>query len=221
MGGLMKFKVHHPAENYIYIDFGNVIDEEVNRHVTGMAEAISHNAVIEVIPSYSGIMIEYDFTKTGAGEIVKFLKKLKYKTADIRNELHFVPVVYGGPEGPDLDYVAKANGLTPGDVIKIHSSVDYRVHMLGFMPGFCYLGGMDPAIECPRKKKPRLKIEKGSVGIAGGQTGIYPSESPGGWQIIGRTGFEFYKPGTSEPFPVKAGDLIRFVPVDGADDGNH
>ncbi len=212
----MRFKAHHVSDNYIYLDFGNVIDEKVNSYVISLFETINHKAVIEMIPSYSGLMIEFDEKAVSPSNLLKYIKKLKIEEKNKKGILHEIPVIYGGKNGEDLSYVAKNNFLTEQEVIKIHSGRDYRVYMMGFLPGFCYLGIMDSKISCPRRKEPRLRIEAGSVGIAGGQTGIYPSQSPGGWQIIGKTDFELYNPESENSFKVKSGDYIRFIPVKGA-----
>jgi KipI family sensor histidine kinase inhibitor len=125
-----------------------------------------------------------------------------------------VPTVYGGEFGPDLSFVASHNHLSEGEVISIHSGTDYLVYMLGFIPGFTYLGGMDPRIATPRLSSPRTLIPAGSVGIAGEQTGTYPSDSPGGWQIIGRTPVTMYDMSKAQAALLKAGDYVRYVPID-------
>lgn len=210
----MCFKIHQPAENYILLDFGNKIDEEINKYVIALASFIKHETIIEIIPAYSSILIEFDETKISSVLLIKYIKKLRPEIITEQGDNHNIPVVYGGEFGPDLKHVASANNLTVDEVVKIHTSISYRVYMLGFMPGFCYLGGLNPKIACERKNEPELKIPKGSVGIAGQQTGIYPSESPGGWQIIGRTAYELYRPESEKVFPIKAGDIITFKPVD-------
>jgi len=207
----MRYKVAYPAENYMLLDFGNIISEDINNYVIGLAESINHEAVIEVVPAYSSILIEYDDKKINQKLLAKYIKSLKPALTYVTGREFKIPVVYGGEYGPDLKYVARLNRLTEEEVVKIHCSKNYRVYMLGFMPGFCYLGGMDDRIACERLEKPRLRIPKGSVGIAGMQTGIYPGESPGGWMLIGRTPYELYRPGDKNPFPIKAGDTIKFV----------
>ncbi|HET6872400.1 MAG TPA: 5-oxoprolinase subunit PxpB, partial [Sporolactobacillaceae bacterium] len=124
-----------------------------------------------------------------------------------------IPVCYGGEWGPDLDHVAAVNGLSPEEVIRIHSEGVYLVHMIGFAPGFPYLGGLSKEISTPRRETPRLVIPKGSVGIAGDQTGVYPLETPGGWQLIGRTPINLFNPNSETPSLLKAGDFVRFVPI--------
>jgi KipI family sensor histidine kinase inhibitor len=124
-----------------------------------------------------------------------------------------VPTVYGGEFGPDLAFVASHSRLSEAEVVQIHSGTDYLVYMMGFSPGFPYLGGMSPRIATPRLKTPRTAIPAGSVGIAQEQTGVYPVESPGGWQLIGRTPARLFDAGRQPPVLVEAGDSIRFVPI--------
>jgi KipI family sensor histidine kinase inhibitor len=124
-----------------------------------------------------------------------------------------IPTVYGGQSGPDLEDVADLHHITPEEVVRIHSSGIYRVYMLGFTPGFAYLGGMDATIATPRLAKPRTKVPAGSVGIAGEQTGVYPLETPGGWRIIGRTSLRLFDPLADPPVYLAPGDEVQFVPV--------
>jgi KipI family sensor histidine kinase inhibitor len=126
-----------------------------------------------------------------------------------------IPVVYGGAYGPDLGFVATHNGLSEDAVVQIHASVEYQVAMMGFTPGFPYLLGMDASIASPRLETPRQQVPAGAVGIAGGQTGIYPLESPGGWRIIGRTPVVLFDPQREPPFLLAPGDVVHFVPVEG------
>ena len=124
-----------------------------------------------------------------------------------------IPVCYGGDYGPDLEFVAQHNSLTEEKVVAIHSAADYLVYMIGFAPGFPYLGGMSEQIAAPRRESPRLQIPAGSVGIAGAQTGVYPIETPGGWQLIGRTPLELFRPTEDPPTRLRAGDIVRFRPI--------
>ena len=128
-----------------------------------------------------------------------------------------IPVLYGGEMGPDLEFVAQHAGKTPEEVVGIHTSADYLIYMLGFTPGFAYLGGMSGEIAAPRLETPRVKIPAGSVGIAGSQTGVYPIDSPGGWQLIGRTPVRMYDPEREPPILPQAGQYIRFYPIDRAE----
>ena len=129
------------------------------------------------------------------------------------SQIYNLPVKYGGDFGPDLGKVAEECGLSEGQVVKLHSGIDYRVFMLGFAPGFPYLGGMDDRLFCPRLKTPRLKVLAGSVGIAESQTGVYPNDSPGGWQIIGRTPILLFDANQDPPCLIQPGGYVRFVPI--------
>ncbi|WMT28730.1 5-oxoprolinase subunit PxpB [Bacillus aerius] len=122
-----------------------------------------------------------------------------------------IPVCYGGEHGPDLEEVAHVNGLTPEEVVRIHTSGTYLVYMIGFAPGFPFLGGLSEKIAAPRRQTPRMSIPKGSVGIAGKQTGVYPISTPGGWQLIGQTPLSLFRPNAERPSLLKAGDMVRFV----------
>jgi KipI family sensor histidine kinase inhibitor len=128
-----------------------------------------------------------------------------------------IPVWYGGAVGPDLEYLAGRVGLTEEEVIKRHSDVEYLVYLLGFLPGFPYLGGMDPSIALPRRAQPRTRVPRGSVGIGGSQTGIYPLDSPGGWHLIGRTPISLFEPDKDEPTLLRPGDRVRFVAISEAE----
>ena len=128
-----------------------------------------------------------------------------------------MPVLYGGDHGPDLINVAKLHDMTPEEVIQLHTAPTYLNYMLGFLPGFCYLGGLDERIHTPRLTTPRVKIPAGSVGIAGSQTGIYPLDSPGGWQLIGQTPLRLYDPKREKAILVDAGMTMKFYPIDEAE----
>ncbi|MDK9710620.1 5-oxoprolinase subunit PxpB [Acidaminobacter sp.] len=202
--------------------FGNEISEALNTKVRGLMlalEKVKVDGIVEMTPTYCSLMIHYDPLRIGYEALCGKVRDTLGALDDIELPEPMVieiPTLYGGDYGPDLDYVAKHNGLTVDEVIKIHTSGTYRIYMLGFTPGFPYLGGMDERIATPRLETPRTKIAGGSVGIAGAQTGIYPIDSPGGWQIIGRTPVALYDPLSDEPILLKAGESIRFVPIDQA-----
>ena len=143
------------------------------------------------------------------------LLKLDVRSEKSARRIFEIPVCYGGEYGPDLENIAANAGLTPEEVIQIHSSRDYLIYMLGFLPGFAYLGGLDERIHTPRLANPRIRIRAGSVGIGGSQTGIYPLDSPGGWQLLGLTPINPYDPQREIPILYEAGDYIRFVPITG------
>ena len=205
-------------------EFGDEISPEISTKVRGLYLAIIDAdipGITDLNPTYRSLMVEYDPGVILYGELVKQLQSLDNKMGKMTlPEPHIlvVPTLYGGEEyGPDMQTVMETNGLTEKEVIDIHSGMDYLVYMLGFTPGFSYLGGMDLRIETPRLKKPRVLIPGGSVGIAGKQTGIYSIDSPGGWQLIGRTPILIYDPYREKPILHKAGDYIRFKAIDKAE----
>lgn len=175
------------------------------------------DGIIEWVPTYDAVTVYYGphlityetLCKNLSALLTNNLKKEKESSAIV-----WIPVGYGGEVGEDLSKVAKTNGLTTQDVIDIHSAENYLIYMMGFLPGFPYLGGMAESITAPRLDNPRSRVPAGAVGIAGGQTGIYPLESPGGWNLIGRTPVKLFDPHREQPFLYQAGDYIRFVPVD-------
>ena len=169
----------------------------------------------ETIPAYASLLVKYDPFLTDYAALCDRLRALEKRlSASVvqTGKIVEIPVCYGGVYGEDLPFVAKHAGLSEKEVVALHSGQPYRIYMLGFLPGFPYLGGLNERLHTPRLSTPRTKIPAGSVGIGGKQTGIYPMESPGGWQLIGRTPLTLFAPG--EPLPYAAGDRIRFVPID-------
>lgn len=216
----------HDKANYVpvgdravLIQFGNSICQETNRMVRSMTQALEKSGlpgILGKIPAYTTLLVMYDPKYWNYHGIKKELENIESKSHSITLPLSRVivlPVLYGGEYGSDLHNVCAHTGLTPEDVIAIHSGNDYLIYMLGFTPGFPYLGGMDERLATPRLKTPRIKIPEGSVGIAGSQTGVYPISSPGGWQLIGRTPVKLFEPSKEEPIMLKAGDYLRFQPI--------
>lgn len=208
------------GDSAIIMEFGNEISKEINSKIRSTIKKIEENklkGVVEMVPTYRSITISYNPLITSYKELVGKLKEFENEAASLEEEsvkLIEIPTLYGGEYGPDLDFVAENAGLSKDEVIKIHTGTDYLVYMLGFAPGFTYLGGMDERIATPRLKSPRLKIAAGSVGIAGSQTGMYPSDSPGGWQLIGRTPLKLYDENSEPPVFVNSGDYIRYISID-------
>ena len=217
----MKPTISPVGDCAISIDFGQVIDPKINRQIRQVIEQIKVlqlDGIIELVPTYCALLVQYDAMVYTYSDICKILEPtLQESVMDSANELVTIveiPTVYGGEFGPDLGFVASYNHISEDEVVSIHSGTDYLVYMLGFIPGFTYLGGMDPRIATPRLSSPRTLIPAGSVGIAGEQTGTYPSESPGGWQIIGRTPVTMYDMSKKQAALLQAGDYVRYVSID-------
>lgn len=207
------------GDRSLVMEFGNSIKPEINAKIRNMVMAIEDakvSGILEIIPTYRSILIIYDPLQVEYNFLIKYLKDTITSlgnSSEAESRIVELPTVYGGEYGPDIEFVAKHNNITVDEVIRIHSSTDYLLYMLGFTPGFGYLGGMSKDIETPRLQVPRTKIPAGSTGIAGSQTGIYPIDSPGGWQLIGRTPVKLYDPLGTPPILLNAGDYVRFVPV--------
>lgn len=200
------------------VELGEGIDLAVNRAVHRLRwalEALSLPGIEALTPSYRSLLIQYDPARRSMERLMLDVESVLEGgwTETDPGRVIEIPVNYGGPEGPDLDEVAAHARLSPEEVVRRHSGVDYPVYLIGFTPGFPYLGGMDPSLCTPRKATPRERVPAGSVGIAETQTGIYPIDSPGGWQLIGRTPWRLFDPSRAEPFLVRAGDTVRFVPL--------
>lgn len=172
-------------------------------------------AVQNLHPAYLSLLVDFDPLQVDPlvfkGEIERALSRLGDHPSVFRRDIE-IPVVYGGEVGPDLERVAQITGLDANEVIRLHAEAVYEVAFLGFAPGFPYLTGLSEKLVCPRQARPRLKVAAGSVAIAGLQTGIYPEEGPGGWQIIGRTELRLFEVGRVEPTLLRPGDRVKFVP---------
>ena len=211
------------GDSAIAVEFGREIDLNINNQVAAMRTVIEAaidegniKGIVELVPTYGSLLVVYDQLAVGYAGLIEQLKILAEGLEGVEipdREVVEIPVVYGGEYGPDLGIVAQLNSLSEDEVIKRHSEAEYPIYMLGFVAGFPYLGGMDKSIAAPRKQTPRLKIPAGSVGIAGQQTGIYSVESPGGWQIIGRTPLKLYDADREKPILLRAGQSIRFKPI--------
>jgi KipI family sensor histidine kinase inhibitor len=204
------------GDSGLVIEFGNQVSPEINAKVRKLLlylEKFHLEGVKEVVPTYRSLLVHYDPSSCSLEKLQSELKKAADKSVTIplsAARKFTVPIKYGGRYGPDLADVAAHNKITVEDVIRIHSNTDYLVYMIGFTPGFPYLGELPESIACPRLITPRVKVPAGSVGIAGTLTGIYPVESPGGWRLIGRTPLRLFDERSSPPCLLQAGDYVRF-----------
>jgi len=215
----MEARYSLAGDSGLFVEFGDNIDPEINARVRGLAAAVEEagiNGVLEVVPAYASLAVYYDPLRIGPQELEERLRGLK-EALEVKEPLSSrlleVPTVYGGEYGPDLGCVARFHGLSEEEVIAIHTGAEYHTYMLGFTPGFPYLGGMSERIATPRLESPRIKVPAGSVAIGGNQTGIYPTESPGGWRIIGRTYLRLFDPQKDPPALILPGDKVRFVRI--------
>lgn len=205
------------GDSAIVANFGDVISKNINtliQKVASCLDTLQDPEIIEYVPAFTTITIYYNPLVTSYDDIMHAVHRIWRNLPDDRQEssaIKKIPVWYNGP---DLEYVANYTGLSKEELIRIHSDQIYLVYMIGFVPGFPYLGGMDKRLATPRKEVPRVKIDAGSVGIAGEQTGIYPLATPGGWQIIGQTPLNLFDIKRDTPALLKSGDRICFVPID-------
>ena len=203
------------------VTLGDTIDE-VSFHAVRKAQfALTHppmEGVTETIPGYTTLLLVYDPEIISYSDLTKAAETRLTDAASLDlspPRTTTIPVAYGGEMGPDIDFVARHNGLSPEEVITLHTSGRYPVYMLGFTPGFPYLGGLTKKLWTPRLETPRTRVPAGSVGIANNQTGIYPVDSPGGWRIIGRTPLKLFDPNRDDPFLVHPGEVVVFEAISG------
>lgn len=214
------FRILPLGDSAITIEFGNEIDPEINARAIAFARAVVEqdwSGILDVVPTYRSVTVHFDplqWTSSLLTKKLQSLPRLRLKARQSTGTFHEIPVLYGGEWGPDLEEVAGSAGLSIADTIRSHASTRYRVYMLGFSPGFPYLGLVPERLAMPRRSTPRTKVPAGSVGIADRQTGIYPSATPGGWQLIGRTPIAIYRKAEPSPFLLKPGDLVQFRPID-------
>jgi len=207
------------GDTALTIEVGNEISTEINKKIISLYEFLKESkirGIEEMLPAYCALTVFYDPLHCDIGALIEAVKN-NYSSLTSKKEseerIVEIPVFYGGEYGPDLERVCSHNNLSAEKVINIHCQNKYLVYMLGFTPGFPYLGGMNEKISTPRLEVPRKKISEGAVGIAGAQTGIYPLESPGGWNIIGQTPIKLFNPSLSLPALLKAGDYVKFRPI--------
>lgn len=212
-------RLRQAGDTLLLVEFEPAIDVAINRRVIALAHAIADaglGGTLDVVPAYASVGIHYDPLRFDPAALDAVLAAaLAEAPLDDEGTARIVeiPVRYGGSDGPDLPDVAVFAGCTTDEVVRRHTAGQYRVYMLGFVPGFAYLGGVEASIAMPRRTSPRTRVPAGSVGIAGLQTGVYPCDSPGGWQLIGRTSLRMFDPAGTPPARLAPGDSVRFVAV--------
>jgi KipI family sensor histidine kinase inhibitor len=211
------------GDSALVVEYGGGIDDRINAQVRMLQRALdagAHPGIVETVPTYRSLMVHYDpivLSRQALEDVITAAAGRLSAAVGQTVRTVELPVLYGGEAGPDLGDVAAAAGLDERAVVDLHAGADYTVFMVGFMPGFPYLGGLPPRIATPRLPTPRTVVPAGSVGIAGGQTGIYPTESPGGWRLVGRTPVRLFDVRWTPPALLGPGDHVRFVPVDQSD----
>jgi inhibitor of KinA len=211
------------GDSSILIQLGDEIDPVLNQRVHAL-DALLQNipAIIETVPAYCTVLVHYDPLATTYSQIKNLIeeKLMLIDDATHRPSRRLeIPVLYGGASGPDLEPAATTLALSPSELIRLHSEREYTVYMMGFTPGFPYMGILDERLTLPRLSTPRTRVPTGSVAIAGSQTGIYPVDSPGGWHILGHTPLTLFDPMSESPFLFAPGDIVKFIPIEKDDDG--
>ena len=212
-----KFKIM--GDRAMLVEVGDGIAADINEGVQTVMYGLSGrevNGIIDLVPSYRSLTVIFNPLRLDREALKDIIDDLWEGRAEIElpeTKTHEVPTVYGGDTGPDLQWVADYHKISPDAVIELHASVLYRVYMIGFTPGYPYMGELPPELETPRRDSPRIRVPKGSVGIARRQTGIYPVASPGGWQIIGWTPIDLFDAAAEPPALLQMGDWVRFTPT--------
>lgn len=207
------------GDTLLLVEFAAAIDPEVNAHVVALADRLRQRiggVVRDIVPGYCVVGIHIDPLQTDLAALERVIRdeerQVERAAPVAPPRVIDIDVHYGGEDGPDLEAVAEWAHCTADEVVERHASRTYRVYMLGFVPGFAYMGTVDRSIAAPRRRAPRERVPAGSVGIAGEQTGVYPIATPGGWQLIGRTSAAMFDAARPEPSLLRTGDLVRFVP---------
>jgi KipI family sensor histidine kinase inhibitor len=219
------FRIVPAGDAALIVEFADRIDPVINAAAVALARSLQAKSIAGVrdtLPTFRSVAVHFDPLRTDYAALVEELRDEATRALAAATDIDAappirVPVCYGGELGPDLPAVARFAGVTEPEAIDIHASRTYRVFMLGFVPGFTYLGTVDPRIAVPRMTTPRLRVPPGSVGIAGPQTGIYPASTPGGWQIVGTTPVRPFDIDRTEPFLFKPGDAVQFYAIDAAE----
>jgi KipI family sensor histidine kinase inhibitor len=206
------------GDTALVVQYGETVDPVINRRVRFLAATLADNqpdGIVDLVPTMRSLMIHYDPLVLSRAELVAAVRPLIKATPDLMETTRRwrIPVCYEGECAPDMKAVAESLSIAPAEVIKQHSGVDQEVFMMGFLPGFPYLGLLPEIFDLPRRLEPRVKVPPRSISVAARQTTVYTVDSPGGWHLIGRTPIDFYNPHRAEPILVTAGDRVRFEPI--------
>lgn len=217
MPGSIDLRILPCGDAALTVEFGDVIDPDVNARVLELGRAAEGvEGLIETVPTYRSLLVHYDPERVGFAEMGGALTRLAHGLHGTvaPGRTWNVPVAYGGPHGIDLEATAATHGLTADELIARHTAPTYRVYMLGFLPGFAYLGGLDPTIATPRRVSPRLKTPAGTISIGGIQALVGSLEAPSGWHLLGRTPMRNFMPSRDPAVILEPGDAVRFQPID-------
>lgn len=215
----MSHRVVPAGDSVVIVEFEERIDPAIAERGAALADALEAARIAgvrDIVPTFRSVAVYFDPLTTDGTALVDAIEHLVDRTAAsprVHRPPIEIPVCYGGDFGPDLSRVAEFGRVSEADVIELHTAVTYHVMMVGFMPGFAYMATVDPRIAAPRLESPRPHVARGSVGIAKEQTGIYPGDTPGGWQVIGRAPVRPFDLSRPDPFLFRAGDEVRFVPI--------
>lgn len=219
MGLYSRIRFLLMGDRGLLLEFGDEIRQEINEKVRRMALAIQSEAmegILECAPTYRSLLVLYDPLALPIRDLKRRLETLEERLQQAplpEPRLTRIPVLYGGKHGPDLGFVAQFHHMSPDEIIRLHCSKPYHIYLIGFMPGFPYMGELPERLVTPRLKTPRLSVPAGTVAIAQNQTGIYPMESPGGWQLLGRTPVKMFDPSHDPPAYLRMGDRVQFFPI--------
>ena len=219
MGLYSKVQIFHMGDRGLLLEFGDEISQEINEKVRRMAFAIQSEAlpgILETVPTYRSLLVLYNPLILSITDLKKRLESIEERLQQSpfpEPKLIRIPVAYGGKFGPDLESVAEYHHSAPDEIIRLHCSRAYLIYLIGFMPGFPYMGELPEGLMTPRLKTPRLSVPTGTVAIAQKQTGIYSMDSPGGWQLLGRTPVRMFDPGKDPPAYLRMGDRVQFYPI--------
>jgi inhibitor of KinA len=223
MGLYARPRLRAAGDAAVSIEVADEISREANARVLTMERLLLDArlpGLVETLPTFRALLVTYDPLVLGwerlRGELEALAPRLEHAPTPPGRRVE-LPCAYGGEYGPDLDEVARRLGLEPADVVRLHTEAEHYVYFIGFTPGLPYMAGQPAALTIPRLDRPRTKTPPGSVGIGGSQTSIYPVESPGGFWLLGRTPLRLYDPGAPDPILLRAGDRVRFRPIDAAE----